>query len=98
MVNPFRTMENMTSINLVSKAEAYLNRLCLEIPTRRVGSPGNWAATEFFAEIVASFGFQTERPEFDCLDWKQEGAHLSVDGQAFPALVSPFSLSCHTKE
>ena len=39
----------MTSTLLSDKAQAYLRRLCLDIPSRRVGSAGNRAATDFFA-------------------------------------------------
>ena len=85
----------MTSANLSEKAETYLRRLCLEIPSRRVGSKGNRAATDLFASVVASFGFETESPEFDCLDWTDEGVHLTVDGASFQAFASPYSLGCH---
>jgi aminopeptidase YwaD len=81
----------------VEKAEAYLQKLCLEIPTRRVGSAGNRAATEFFAETVAAFGFETETPAFDCIDWVEEGAQLSVEGTSFAVSPSPFSLGCRVQ-
>jgi aminopeptidase YwaD len=84
----------MTSTQLSEKAAAHLRRLCLDIPTRRVGSNGNRMATEYFAGIVASFGFQTECPEFDCIDWTQDGAHLTVSGEPFRAFCSPYSLGC----
>lgn len=87
----------MTSIRLSEKAGTYLQRLCLEIPHRRVGSSGNRTATEVFAKIVASFGFQTECPEFDCIDWTQSGAHLTVDGELFEAFVSPYSPGVHVR-
>jgi aminopeptidase YwaD len=53
---------------LTQKAQDYLDHLCLEIPTRRVGSQGNREATDFFAKTVSDFGFQTQCPEFDCMD------------------------------
>jgi aminopeptidase YwaD len=88
---------NVTSVLLSERAEMYLRKLCLEIPSRRVGSEGNRAATDFFASIVASFGFETECPDFDCIDWIQEGADLAVDGVPFEAFVSPYSLGCHVR-
>lgn len=84
----------MTVTGLSERARTYLRRLCVEIPNRRVGSEGNRAATDFFASEVASFGFETESPAFDCIDWTSEGAHLTVDGIAFEAFVSPYSLGC----
>lgn len=73
-------------------ASSYLNALCLDIPSRRVGSPGNRAATSFFANTVASFGFAVETPEFECIDWVDGGADLTVDGIPFAVCVSPYSL------
>jgi aminopeptidase YwaD len=72
-----------------------LRRLCLEIPSRRVGSEGNRAATDFFASVVASFGFETESPAFDCIDWTCEDVHLSLGDTPFQAFASPYSLGCH---
>ena len=74
------------------KAKEYLEKLCLEIPNRRVGAPGNRAATTFFANQLASFGWQVSRPEFDCLDWTESGAELAVRDELFNVLVSPYSL------
>jgi len=77
------------------KAEAYLRKLCEEIPSRRVGSQGNRTATDFFADVVASFGFETESPAFDCIDWTEEGVQLTAEGASFEAFASPYSLGCH---
>jgi len=87
----------MTTPLLSDKAAAYLRRLCLEIPGRRVGTEGNRAATDFFAGLVSSFGFEAECPAFDCIDWTQTGADLTVEGTAFPVQVSPFSLGCRVR-
>ena len=93
----------MTSADLSEKAKSYLQRLCVEIPSRRVGSQGNQAATDFFAGVVASFGFATETPQFDCIDWSQDGVDLTADGAHFPqeevrstceAFPSPYTLGC----
>ena len=84
----------MSSSQLAEKAERYLERLCVEIPNRRVGSAGNRAATDFFAETMTSFGFRTESPEFPCIDWVGEGARLTAGGESFEASPSPYSLGC----
>ena len=67
----------------------------MDIPSRRTGSAGNREATEFFAATVASFGFATETPAFECIDWVENGADLSAAGVAFDVQVSPYSLGCH---
>ena len=87
----------MPSNFLFQKAKTYLKKLCLEIPTRRVGTKGNQTATDFFASMVSSFGFETQSPVFYCIDWIQEGVDLSVEDIHFKALVSPYSLGGHVK-
>lgn len=77
---------------LASKAEDYLDRLCVEIPSRRVGSEGNRAATGFFAEVAGAHGFQVETPGFRCIDWSDGGASLAAGGRSFEVLASPYSL------
>ena len=79
----------MESQTLSEKANAYLQRLCLEIESRRVGSAGNRAATDFFASVVGSFGFEIATPAFDCIDWIADGAECSVDGERFEVLTQP---------
>ena len=84
----------MQSSHWTAKAKDYLHRLCVDIPSRRVASAGNRAATDLFAEVVASFGFATDCPEFACIDWHQEGVHLTGGGSSFKAQASPYSLGC----
>jgi aminopeptidase YwaD len=79
---------------LAEKAGTHLHHLCLDLPERRVGSPGNRAATEFFARTVASFGFDTRCPEFECIDWTEGGARLTANGERFEAFPSPYTLGC----
>ncbi len=82
---------------LREKAQRYLHELCVEIQSRRVGSKGNQAATDLFADIVESFGFKTESQTFYCIDWLQEGAHLTTDNTSFDVFISPYSLGCHVR-
>jgi aminopeptidase YwaD len=84
----------MTMTALAINAESYLKRLCVEFPTRRVGSQGNQDATAFFAEAAASFGLQTRCSQFDCMDWVTKGASLVIGEQSFEVFSSPYSLGC----
>jgi aminopeptidase YwaD len=77
---------------LPDKSAQYLDRLCLQIASRRVGSAGNRDATAWFAATVESFGFEIDCPIFDCIDWHDGGADLIVDGLSFDVRVSPYSL------
>ena len=87
----------MTNPSLKTKAESYLKHFCLDISTRRVGTQGNRDANEFLAERFASFGFEIERQAFECIDWTQGKASLSVNGEQFQVQVGPFSLGCRAR-
>ena len=87
----------MINPSLKTKAEFYLKYLCLDIPTRRVGTQGNRDANEFLAERFASFGFAIERQPFDCIDWTQGNASLSLNGQQFQVQVGAFTLGCQVQ-
>lgn len=84
----------MTSNPLTAKANSYLQKLSLDIDNRRVGSRGNRTATDFFTEIVETFGFETETTPFECIDWSEGGAQLTTDSVQFDSFVSPYSLGC----
>lgn len=81
-------------MTLSEKASDYLHKLCSEIPSRRVGSKGNREATDFFARLVDFFGFETECPEFDCIDWTHGDVHLTAQGKEYQAFASPYALGC----
>lgn len=79
------------------KAQAYLQRLCVEIPNRRTGSPGNREATTFFTDIARSYGFAIAAPVFECMDWEQAGVDLKVGNDAFAAFASPYAAGCRVE-
>jgi len=87
----------MTKISLKAKAESYLKYLCNDIPTRRVGTQGNQDANEFLADKFESFGFEIERQPFECIDWTQGEARLSVNGKQFEVQVGAFTNGCQAQ-
>lgn len=82
---------------LTKRAKEYLDTICNQISNRSVGSEGNRLATTFFAETIKSFGFEVECPEFECMDWKNEGACISGNGESYDAQVSPYSLGLQAR-
>jgi len=76
---------------LLDHSSQYLNQLCSVISGRSVGSEGNRQSTEYFESILSSFGWRTERQEFDAIDWQQNGATLKAGNLDFKAFVSPYS-------
>ncbi len=79
---------------LNARAVEILQTLCIEIPNRDVGTAGNRRAADYFADTIATYDFETNRQEFDCLEWVHGAAELSVDGESFQVQVSPYSLGC----
>ena len=79
------------------KALDYLHRLCVDIPSRATGRPGNQRAVDWFAQTIAGFGFIVETPPFDCMDWSAESASLTVGDETFAAQASPYSLGCDVR-
>lgn len=84
-----------TTPALAQTAAADLQTLCVAIDSRRIGSPGNRAATDLFARRMAAAGLVVETPEFDCIDWTDGGgAQLTAGGAAWEVFASPYSLGC----
>jgi aminopeptidase YwaD len=84
--------DNLSALAQIAVTD--LQTLCVTIDSRRVGSPGNRAATDLFAHRMAAAGFAVETPEFDCIDWSDGGAQLTLDGDKWEVLASPYSLGC----
>lgn len=85
---------DLSALTLSEKARYILDYLCLQLPSRRVGSPGNREATAFAAGILKNLGYSVDTPMFNCLDWQTQGAACRVDSTEFPVQSSPFSPGC----
>jgi len=79
---------------LSEKSKKYLDTLCLEIPNRRVGSPGNRQAADYFESAVKHFGFETESQLFNCIDTRLGEIKLEAGGELFEAFISPYTIGC----
>ncbi len=79
-------------INRMNKAcQAYLQKLCLEIPQRPVGSAGNQQAVNFLRKQLTRWGWEIESIPFLAVDWKEAGADLTAAGQHFTVYPGPYS-------
>jgi aminopeptidase YwaD len=79
----------------LTKAQSYLDALCSVKPNRRVGSPGNRAATDFFAQTIQPWVHAVDTTPFPCLDFHSGESSLSCGGESFEVHVSPYSLGCN---
>jgi len=73
----------MNTAKLFSNAGRYLNILCKDIAERSVGTDGNRKATAFFEKEISSFGWETDRQEFNAMDWEDGGATLLAESKRF---------------
>lgn len=87
----------MNSEPLAKKALLYLEKLCKEIPTRRVGTQGNRDSTHFFNQTMGDYGFITEQQPFKCIAMRQGDIRLAAGETEFKAFISPHSLGCDLK-
>lgn len=81
----------------LEKASGYLRHLCLNIPTRLVGTAGNRAATDFFERTTSSLGWRTETQRFDSLEYKTGKINLQAGETRFAVSISPYSLGCNVQ-
>lgn len=81
----------MTDPHLLKKCNEYLKTFCIDIPERCVGSAGNRQATSFLEKELSKLKWETEMPEFEAIDWKENGAILKSGDDYFNVLVSPYS-------
>ncbi len=77
---------------LAARAAEHLQRLCVDIPTRTVGTQGNRDAVAYAAALLQTLGWQVETPAFQCMDWSESGVELAAGATTFEAFASPFTL------
>jgi aminopeptidase YwaD len=82
----------MNETDLTARARAHLGRLCGNVPHRAVGSAWNHQATDYFAGVLRSLGWETRTPQFECIDWEAGETRLRAGEDTFKAYPSPFTL------
>ncbi len=80
--------------NLELELTKHLNRLCVEIGPRPIGSPGDHAAADYIQEVFRAAGLDVETQEFECPAWEHLGTHLALDGEQVDAAANAFSPPC----
>ncbi len=79
---------------IVRRAQKHLEMLCNTIGPRPTGSAANKAAVDYASEVFKKCGLGVRLQEFDCMDWKNAGATLRLDGQDIAAEAAEYSLPC----
>lgn len=82
----------MSLDHLTVRAAEHLQRLCVDISTRSVGSQGNRDATAYASTALRTLGWSVDTPAFQCMDWSESGADLTAGATAFETYPSPYTL------
>jgi Iap family predicted aminopeptidase len=72
----------------------HLNRLCVEIGPRPIGSPGDQAAADYIREVLLAAGLDVEIQGFECPAWEHQRTDLILDGKRVEAAANAFSPAC----
>jgi aminopeptidase YwaD len=79
---------------LETEISRHLNRLCVEIGPRPIGSPGAHIAADYIQEVLLAAGLDVEVQDFECPAWEHQGTDLTLDGERVEAAANAFSLAC----
>jgi len=80
--------------DLETELSRHLNRLCVEIGPRPIGSPGDHAAAAYIQEVFCAAGLEVEVQRFECPAWEDQGTSLALDGEPVEAAANAFSPPC----
>jgi aminopeptidase YwaD len=80
--------------DLEAQLTKHLNRLCVDIGPRPIGSPGAHTAAEYIQGAFREAGLGVETQRFECPAWEHLGTQLTVDGDGFEAAANAFSPPC----
>ena len=80
--------------NHVRSLQNHMAMLCETIGARPTGSAKNQAAVDYAFEAFHACGLQVRKQEFDCMDWVNAGAALSIGGRDIPVEPAEYSLPC----
>src|SRR5512139_231114 len=72
----------------------HLNKLCVEIGARPIGTRGNFEAADYITQVLRSAGLEVSEQRFDCPAWQAEAVTLDLNGERLEAIANFFSPAC----
>ena len=72
----------------------HVRHFSVQIGSRLIGSPSNFAAANYVSEVFKQCGLSLERQEIPCPDWVDEYTSLELNGELLEASANTFSPSC----
>lgn len=73
----------------------HMTKLCDVIGARPTGSEANKAAVQYAADTFKDLGLTVTLQEFPCMDWKNYGAQLTLDGVQVEVAAAEYSAPCN---
>lgn len=81
-------------MSIIPNLTTYLTEICEVIKSRPTGSSNNQKAVEYIEKILTQNGLTVTRQQLSCMDWQNNGAFLSILGEACPIEASNYSAPC----
>jgi aminopeptidase YwaD len=72
----------------------HLEKLCVEIGARPIGSPANDRAANYVRDVFAALGWAVEEQSYACTGWDFAAASLAVGDEALDVEANAFSPAC----
>ena len=72
----------------------HLEKLCVEIGARPIGSPANDRAADYIRDVFAALGWAVEEQAYACTGWDCAAASLAVGAEALDVEANAFSPAC----
>jgi aminopeptidase YwaD len=72
----------------------HLEKLCVEIGVRPIGSPANDRAADYIRDVFAALGWAVEEQAYACTGWDCADASLVVGDEALAVEANAFSPAC----
>ena len=72
----------------------HLEKLCVEIGARPIGSPANDRAADYIRDVFAALGWAVEEQPYACTGWDCAAASLALGAEALAVEANAFSPAC----
>ena len=72
----------------------HLEKLCVEIGARPIGSPANDRAADYIRDVFAALGWAVEEQAYACTGWNCATASLAIGDEALAVEANAFSPAC----
>jgi Iap family predicted aminopeptidase len=80
--------------DIQATAMRHIEKLCVEIGSRPIGSPANQAAADYVRNSFGAAGCQVEEQPYACTAWEHTSTMLELSGERLDVVANAFSLPC----